>query len=475
MQAIENNKPFIKLFKTPRQFYLYSVNRNTVVNISEETYRFLDGDSDVPFSDDTENELDQLRMDGYLSAKRMQTVRHPFLDNLEESLKTRMSQIVLQVTQSCNLVCEYCPFANQEGVEYRKHSQKKMSLETAKKAIDFYAAHAGEADTLTVSFYGGEPLLAFDLIKDVVAYTNARYFGKNIFYNLTTNGTLLTDEMICFFIQNEFSIMFSIDGPAKIHDQHRKHVDGTGSFEAAKSNLFRLYDRYASQGIKGKLSINMVLDPKNDPDEILMLFDDSFFNDKIIVQGSIVEEVVKDKEMEVSPRYSEKMQYLNFLANADRFKIIDGLHICKLLKKSYLTSDQKYDTLKYGINGLPDVGAPGGPCLPGQRRLFVNVDGDFFPCEKVSEIANAMKIGDIDNGFDLHKIEGVLDVANLTPEKCRNCWAVLHCVLCAKNCCHDGELSGKQRLRNCREQQSNTAQTIQDFILQQECKTIYKR
>ncbi len=144
--------------------------------------------------------------------------------------------ITLQVTQNCNLHCSYCAYSG--NYENRSHKALNMDIETAKKGIDYLIEHSPDNEIVDIGFYGGEPLLTFNLIKECVAYAEKKAEGKNMMFNLTTNGTLIKPEMIDFFEKHNVSITISIDGPREIHDLNRKFAhSGTGSFDIMMKNL----------------------------------------------------------------------------------------------------------------------------------------------------------------------------------------------------------------------------------------------
>ncbi len=471
----KDSQPFIKLFKSPRQFYIYSVNQNSVKNVSENVYRYLDGDNTISLSELELTELQVLNNDNFLSSDKFKEIKHPDIDTIEDALDSRMEHLVLQVTQSCNLTCSYCPYANRtEGKIQRNHTSKCMTFETARKSVDFFLEHSSDRKKNVISFYGGEPLISFGMIRQIVEYVRECFVGKDVSFNMTTNATLFTEEMMDFVAENKFNVVFSIDGPAKIHDINRKRVDGTGSFDAAFANLKKLVEKYGKEYCQ-HISLNMVFDPMNDVDDILELFTDPTFDNDINVMADVADDIHLAKSIEENSRYIEKMGYQFFLGYLDFLQIIKGLKIPPFMKTTFAGVEKDCAMLKKGSNGLPDVGAPGGPCIPGQRSLFVNVDGDFFPCEKVSEISEAMKIGSLENGFDYEKAIAILDIANLTPKKCKNCWALLHCVLCARFADDEGVLSKDKKNKYCYKTLNYATNLINEFILIQECKSIYKR
>src|SRR5699024_8096020 len=119
---------------------------------------------------------------------------HPMTPFLTHLLQHRIRDVILQVTQNCNLRCGYCTYGG--NYKNRTHSLKTMNFELAKKAIDFGVERSQESSDFVVSFYGGEPLLAFNLIKKCVAYAKENIQGKELHFNMTTNGTLLTTEIM---------------------------------------------------------------------------------------------------------------------------------------------------------------------------------------------------------------------------------------------------------------------------------------
>lgn len=107
--------------------------------------------------------------------------------------------LVLQVTQKCNLRCSYCVYSG--DYKNRNHSQKEMSWETAKEAVDYLYGHSMSSEDIYISFYGGEPLLMFRLIKEVVEYVKREYCQRTVHFNLTTNGTLFTPEIVQYLLK----------------------------------------------------------------------------------------------------------------------------------------------------------------------------------------------------------------------------------------------------------------------------------
>ena len=470
--------PFIRLYKSPRGYYFYDVNKDCIEELTENLYKYLD--NKIPEnelnSDDLEY-LDNLYSQGFLSDKRVSEIKHFATDLTTDDRYMGCEQLVLQVTQACNLTCSYCPYANTtDNHLQRNHSNKMMTWEVAKKALDFYFERSKYKELIIISFYGGEPLIAFDLIKQCVSYAEDLFAGKKILFSMTSNSTLFTDEIIDFVIDHHFNLMFSIDGPEKIHDINRKRIDGSGSFKLAYNNLCKIAERYASVTDDYNISVNMVVNPLNDIDETYSFYDyDILKKYKINVSAQVIDEDLLDKEFEYNDDFSWKTEYLYFLALLDGLKLVDGLKYPGNISNHINLVKRDFEKVKNDNPGLPDVGAPAGPCVPGKRKLFVDATGSMFPCERVSELSKSTRIGDVDNGYDLTQIDKLINLAKLTEEQCKNCYAFLHCDQCEKSVDDGTSLSAAKRLSNCSSTRGSFDSDNHYKILLKESRSLYKR
>ena len=424
MKRIEEIKdPVLRVFRTPRRFYLYSMNTDSVVEINEHIYSYFRNGRDLSLLDEADHRILSGLIDrGHISDRRVLKLYSPV--DVKKEVSSGMEQLTLQVTQACNLTCSYCPYANAtDGVLQRNHSSKSMDFTTARKVVDYFFAHSWATEEVVISFYGGEPLLAFPLIRRVVEYIEREYTGIRVRYNMTTNATLFTDTMISFMAERRFDILFSLDGPASIHDQNRRRADGSGSFAAAYKNLQRIIAAYG-EDYRRHIQINMVFDPANDLDQVLELFRNPDF-----------------------PR---------------------GIQV-PFVRSGFSETEKTAILLEEKNQCLPEQGIPGGPCVPGKRRLFVSTDGTFYPCEKVNELSEAMKIGNVDTGIDFEKAERLLNIASLTPDKCRNCWAFHHCLVCQRYAVGDGDLDPEIKNSHCQRSYSYMDLILQEYALLREC------
>ncbi len=159
----------------------------------------------------------------------------PFIKVNADIRTDYLKTVCLVLNNSCNLCCSYC-YANSGTYNL---AIKKMSLRTAKKAIEIVANSILQHNDnkMTIAFFGGEPLINFDLIKKIVNYIKNNYQNFFVKYQITTNGTLITKTIANFLEKNNFDIMLSIDGNKKLHDFCRKYKNGRGTFDDIIKNL----------------------------------------------------------------------------------------------------------------------------------------------------------------------------------------------------------------------------------------------
>lgn len=459
-------KPFIKLIRSPRAYYFFDVNKNQIVRIPEGTYhnleQILNGESVQE-----DGTVRRLREMGYLSDFHVKEMEHPLTESLPELLGSKMKSLVLQITQSCNFRCSYCIYSNDYNEMQRGHSAKSMSMETAKAAIDYFAAHAQETLNPYIAFYGGEPLLEFQKIKALVAYAKEKFLGQDIAFTFTTNGSLLTPEIVDYCYENDIRFMLSMDGPEHIQNISRRFAsNGRGSFQAIKDNFQYIQRKHSDY--MDKLTVNMVIDQQNNYEDILQIFSDSIFGEigKFMVSG--IDDSYSIEKTVYTDEYSKKDEYEKFCA------VVQYLETGSYTGKNWLAQqavNQIYKTLQAfeKIEGLPEKGSHSGPCVPGQSKLFVNVEGDFYPCERVSENSMCMKIGNVKNGIDIDAVEKLLNIGKLNEEDCKNCWAFLHCGICVKYVDDCGRFSSELKKSYCDGVRKDCETRLKEYIMLKEC------
>ena len=369
---------------------------------------------------------------GYLKTTRVEKAKNPCIDYIEDFLNNRVAYLVLQVTQGCNLRCEYCVYSG--GYDTRTHTNKRMNYKTAIKAIDFLIEHSKDEDTLYLGFYGGEPLLEFELIKMCVKYINKNAFGKKVEFNITTNATLLTENIVDFLVENNFQILVSLDGPKEKHDLSRKFAGSDeGCFDKLMDNL-KLFQSKYPEFYKNRVSFNSVILP----DKHLKSIEEFFSTNSLVKENAITSSVVSDvyskSTIKIDEKYVIDEQYGEFILFLSKLGWFKNKQVLNIAEQNFRNIEELADNLiKYKRCELPKEWQHGGPCVPGMKRLFVNVEGKMCPCEKVSEIADENVIGRIDKGFDMNKVLAILNQGNKYFEKCKDCWIFSLCGVCALN------------------------------------------
>ena len=289
-----------KTFQTFKHPYLYDRHTNSIVILSKNEYKELKDVENGLLSYDESNVVKKYQNVGMLIPNVITTIEHSSTIPIESYINTRAKQLTLQVTQQCNLRCEYCTYSGIYN-RNRTHSSKRMSWEVAKKSIDFFLKRNIAISEIVIGFYGGEPLLEFDLIKKCVKYAKQQVEGKTIVFNMTTNGTLLNDEIVDFLVEHDFKLSISLDGSKSEHDKNRKFLNGQGSFDIIINNIQRIKQRYPEYD--QKLTIMTTVNPHIDIDCVLEFFNSSeIFTDKFIMFNSM-KETSLDDELEYSNHY----------------------------------------------------------------------------------------------------------------------------------------------------------------------------
>ena len=242
------DSPIIKLFTYKNRYFFYDTFNNNILEISKKQYLEISELLKIGIKEFkvlqketvSYKSIVHLIEKGYLKGSFIKEIANPSIPFIDDLLKSCINDISLQVTRNCNFRCRYCLYTSRSGVE-RIHEPINMSWEIAKKSIDFLFDHSSDSERIHISFYGGEPFLNFELIKKIVSYTESKFFTKAVEFAATINGSILSDSIIDYIIDNKFKIAISLDGPKKIQDRHRKFdSDGSGTFDTVFGNIMRL-------------------------------------------------------------------------------------------------------------------------------------------------------------------------------------------------------------------------------------------
>ena len=265
--------------KTLLGHYIYDANRNEILAVSKDLFNYI---SEVqagevcPASYKSNQEFQLLQSCGYCCDSPLQDIAYPSIDLLKVKLERNLRMITLQLTQSCNFRCDYCIYS-ENSLYNRTHSHNSMSVSTAKHAIEFFKMHSIDNPNPVVAFYGGEPLLRFSEIKLITQYAEQVFEGKHISFRITTNCSLLSEDMVKFFFDSghEFYLLISLDGPQQIHDKSRHYANGKSSYQAVIDNVHMILDNHPERN--KYIHFNAVVDTNNIYKTV-----SSFINDKDI-------------------------------------------------------------------------------------------------------------------------------------------------------------------------------------------------
>lgn len=319
--------------------------------------------------------------------------------------------------------------------------------------------------SFVIGFYGGEPLLEFDLIKECVSYAKRRCNGKQLYYNLTTNGTLVTKEIVEFFLENNVLMMFSLDGPKEIHDLSRRSSSNQGSFEKLLSNIKMIKEEYPEYFSK-KVSFNTVLNPERSYSCVSDYISGEELLKNNVFMSSLINTHNSKKRTQVSERFMEELRYEEFLLLLSKIEQYPKEKLSPLSRPRGMELDSlRFEKNLIGRERIPQKAHHGGPCVPGNYRIFVDVDGNFYPCERVSETSEEMKIGNLKEGIDKKQVIKIMNIEKLTEKECHNCWAYDYCNVCAANL--DTSTSDPKRalLEECKSIRKSVEDKFKDYCV----------
>ncbi len=347
----------------------------------------------------------------------------PIADEFKKKSSGVVKALCMHVAHTCNLNCSYC-FASQG----KFHGERAiMSYEVGKRALDFLMENSGTRRNLEVDFFGGEPLMNWDVVKRLVEYARSveKERGKNFRFTLTTNGMLIDDDVIDFCNREMSNVVLSLDGRREIHDSLRVDISGRGSFDRIVPKFQKLV---AARG-----------------------------NKNYYMRGTFTHanpDFMKD---------IDTMLDLGFTELSLEPVVCDPNEPYALTDEDRRIAMEQYEELAARMIERRKAGKPftfyhymidleGGPCIykrisgcgSGTEYMAVTPWGDLYPCHQfVGE--EKYKLGDIWNGVTAKEVQDEFRSCNVySREECRDCWARLYCSGgCAANAYHaTGSIKG---------------------------------
>ena len=345
-------------------------------------------------------------------------------------LKSRTAGVVkalcLHVAHTCNLNCGYC-FASQGKY---KGDRAVMSFEVGKQALDFLVAHSGSRHNLEVDFFGGEPLMNFQVVKDLVAYARSieKAAGKNFRFTLTTNGMLIDDDVIDFANREMSNVVLSLDGRKEIHDRCRVDYAGNGSWEKIVPKFQKLVKarggkNYYMRGTFTHANPDFLEDIRTMLD---LGFTELSMEPVVCAPGDPA--ALTEEDLPVVLRQYEELARL-------------------MLERKKAGKPFTFYHYMLDLTGGPCIYKRISGCGSGTEYMAVTPWGDLYPCHQfVGE--EAFRLGDVWKGVTNHQVQQEFASCNVyAREECRDCWAKLYCSGgCAANAYHaTGSVRGVYR------------------------------
>ena len=390
--------------------------KENIVSALSEKYNTVDKTE----IEDCYNQIAELKDEGSLFTE---DTFEPMAGVLKEKTAGVVKALCLHVAHTCNLNCEYC-FASQG-----KYNGERavMDFETGKRALDFLIENSGTRTNLEVDFFGGEPLMNWQVVKDLVKYARSieKDHGKNFRFTLTTNGVLVDDEIIEFANKEMSNVVLSLDGRKEVHDKYRVDYNGQGSWEKIVPKFQKFVEKRGNKDyyMRGTFT-------HENPD---------FLEDiKVMLDLGFTE--LSMEPVVCAP--GEKSE----LTEADLPIILDQYEKLAELILERKKEGRPFTFYHYMID------LKGGPCIykrisgcgSGTEYMAVTPWGDLYPCHQfVGD--EKYKLGDIFGGVTNKDIQNDFLSCNVYERKeCKDCWARLYCSGgCAANAYHStGSIKG---------------------------------
>ncbi len=364
------------------------------------------------FSDDVQSlvsqikeamdDVEQLKQDGALFTK---DIYEDYIKDFKQR-STVVKALCLHIAHDCNLACRYC-FA-EEG-EYKGH-RELMSFEVGKKALDFLIQNSGNRRNLEVDFFGGEPLMNWQVVKDLVRYGREQeeIHNKKFRFTLTTNGILLDDEVMDFVNREMSNVVLSIDGRKEVNDRMRPSRNGKGSYELILPKFQKLAEsrNQTNYYVRGTFTHNNL----DFSEDVKHLADLGFKQISVEPVVALPEDSYAITEEDLPILYEEY----------DRLAKL-------MLEYKKQGKDFNFFHFMIDLSGGPCVAKRLSGCGSGTEYLAVTPWGDLYPCHQFVGIPEFL-MGNVDEGIVKPELREEFKQCNVySKDKCKDCFAKFYC------------------------------------------------
>jgi len=366
----------------------------------EEIYEILSSKYDADLIKEGYEEVKELEENGILFTE------DSYIGDIKFNEEKIVKALCLHIAHDCNLKWEYC-FASQGDFDGDKSF---MSLEVGKKALDYLVNNSGKRRNLEVDFFGGEPLMNFDVVKELVHYGRSleEKHNKNFRFTITTNGLLLDEDKMNFINEHMSNVVLSLDGRKDVNDNMPKTINGEGSFDIIVPKFLEMVKLRGDKDyyVRGTFT-SKNLDFSKDIKE---LYNIGF------------------KSVSVEPVVTEPTQEYAILEE----HIGDILEEYDKLSKDYINIKRKDEEFNFfhftiDLNQGPCAIKRVSGCGAGVEYLAVTPEGDLYPCHQFVGDEH-FKLGTLDTGIQNNELVDGFNKANVyNKEECNDCWARFYC------------------------------------------------
>lgn len=326
---------------------------------------------------------------------------------VENRIKPAVKALCLNMAHDCNLKCEYC-FASQGNF---KGERSLMSYEVGKKSFDYLIKSSGSRINLEVDFFGGEPLMNFEVIKQLVDYARSLEAGNNkrFRFTITTNGVLLDDEIIDYINENMDNVVLSIDGRKSVNDRMRKTVNDKGSYDVIVKNFKKLVAKrrdkdYFARGTYTAYNLDFSEDVKH----MRELGFESISVEPVVTKPE-EKYALLDEHVELLKKEYEKLAKMYIEAYHDKNKRFNFFHF------------------NIELDGGPCIYKRSVGCGAGTEYIAVTPEGDFYPCHQFVGETDFI-IGNVNDGITNESVvDKFRNVSVNEKPTCKECWAKYYC------------------------------------------------
>jgi uncharacterized protein len=364
---------------------------------------------------DVRNSIDEL-----LGMRAIHSVAVPPPKPVVEKPKRRipLQTLVLNVTSKCNLSCGYCYEYGEDRITEPSTKPRFMNETVAKQSVDFLFTEAGDSPTVNLTFFGGETLLNFRMLQTALAYARDRAasLGKVVNASLTTNATLLRDEVIDWIVANDVGVTVSIDGAREQQDKFRTFSNGVGSYDIIVPNIRKLLARHHRRPVGARVTLTgQNLDVRS-------IYDHLFHELGFWEVGFAPVTTTWQREYAIEDSGFQQM--------LGGFQSLAGDFLAAALAGQRHGFSNVRDTLEEIHKGMSKA----YPCGAGLGLMGVATDGDVALCHRFAG-SDEHRLGSVSGGIDRAKQEGYLERHHIASKTdCATCWAR---PLCAGGCYHE--------------------------------------